>query len=65
MLFKNDEVSLKLEILRYDGDRPSYITISLTLLKLMATELVMPPNYHILCPHLFLPSISQHQGLFQ
>ena len=41
-------------------------TISPTLLKLMSTELVMPPNYYILCSHLLLLlSISQHQGHFQ
>ena len=33
------------------------ITNSRSLLKPMAIELVMPSNYHILCPLLFLPSI--------
>ena len=42
------------------------ITNSWSLLKLISIELVMPPNHLILCHSLFLlPSISQHQGLFQ
>jgi len=36
------------------------------LLQFISTELVMPSNHIILCHPLFLlPSISQHQSLFQ
>ena len=40
-------------------------TISLSLLKLMSSESVMPSNHLILC-HLLFPALnlSQHQGLF-
>ena len=31
----------------------------------MSIESVMPSNHLILCRHLLLPSLSQHQGLFQ
>ena len=42
------------------------ITNPRSLLKLMFTKSVMPSNHLILChPLLFLPSIFQHQGLFQ
>ena len=41
-------------------------TISQSLLKLMSTESMIPSNHLILCrPLLLLPSIFQHQGLFQ
>ena len=39
------------------------ITNSRSLLKLISTELVMPPNHLVLCHPAF--SLSQHQGLFQ
>ena len=43
-----------------------FFTISWSLLKLMTIESVMPSNHLTLCcPFLLLPSISQHQGLFQ
>ena len=41
------------------------ITNSQSLLKLMSIESVMPSNHLILRHPLLLPSISQHQGLFQ
>ena len=42
------------------------ITSSRSLLKLMSIESVMPSSHLILCcPLLLLPSLSQHQGLFQ
>ena len=42
------------------------ITNSRSLLKLMSIESVMPSNHLILChPLLLLPSLAQHQGLFQ
>ena len=42
------------------------ITNSWSLLKLKSIESVMAPNHLILCrPLLLLPSIFQHQGLFQ
>ena len=45
---------------------PLSFTISWSLLKLMSIESVMPSNHLSLCrPLLLLPSISQHQGLFQ
>ena len=42
-------------------------TISLSFLKLMSTESVIPSNHLILCHSLLLSllSLSQHQGLFQ
>jgi len=41
-------------------------TIFQSLLKVMSIELVMPSNHLILCcPLLILPSLFQHQGLFQ
>ena len=41
-------------------------TISQSLLKLMSIDLVMPSNHLVpCCPLLLLPSVSQHQGLFQ
>ena len=44
---------------------PSF-TISQSLLKLRSTESVMPSSHLVLChPLLLLPSLSQHQGLFQ
>ena len=40
-------------------------TLSLTLLKLMSIELVMPANHHILCcPLLLLPSIFPNIRVF-
>ena len=39
--------------------------ISRSLLKLMSIESAMPSNHLILCHPLFLPYLSQHQGLFQ
>ena len=39
-------------------------TISLSLLKLMSIELVMPSNHHILCPLLLLPSIFSSIRVF-
>ena len=42
------------------------ITNSWSLLKFMSIELVMPSYHLILChPLLLLPSVFQHQGLFQ
>ena len=41
-------------------------TVSWSLLKLISTESVMPSNHLILCHRLLLlPSVFQHQGLFQ
>jgi len=42
---------------------PVPFTISWSLLKLMSTESVMPPNHLILCCLLLL-NLSQHQGFF-
>ena len=60
-------VTPKIEALYLPRQASLSITISTSVLKLMATESVMPSNHLILChpPSLLALYLFQHQGLFQ
>ena len=64
LLFSHSVVSNSVTLWTTACQTSLSITISQSLLKLVSIELVMPPNYFIVCRPLILPSIFPSVGVF-